>query len=104
MKKRIGSVFANPLYRIIIELIVGCILSLIMNYVIISIGYFHYYQHALTTYTVTLFTLPIYRIAGTGSNVVGTSITQNITMTSILITIFFVIVFEIVYRIIKKRG
>ncbi|GAA2868567.1 LlsX family protein [Lactobacillus intestinalis] len=88
-------------YRIILEIIGGIVLSIVINFVSISIGYtkYFYLDNFKKEYFIKLLGLPIYKIY----NKIGTPILANMIFIGVICSILVVFLMEL-FIARKQRG
>ena len=89
--------------RIFIDAIAGIILSFSLNYILISFGYAHIQSNNLSTYTVRVLNLPIYKIIAHNNKTVGIPYNNNMALVGIVTSMILIIVIETITLIFEKR-
>lgn len=92
----------NKDLRISIEVIIGIVLSFIINFTMISIGYAITNSEKLKEYTINYFGVVIYKIKNYGSE--GTPNSNNMMFIGIVLTIIFVFFVEWIVSKRDKHG
>lgn len=88
--------------RIVVEIIIGIIVSFIFNFLLIGYGYMVSNTHHLSNHTVKFLNMSVYSITNFGKN--GSPNTTNMMFIGIIFSCLFVILGEMLYSlIIKKR-
>ncbi|ARP50574.1 MULTISPECIES: DUF5963 family protein [Caproicibacterium] len=100
MKRQVKN---NLLLRIVLEFVVGIIISMVLCCILIFIGYFHTHSADLTAYTVRFFQFPIYEITTTGGKMTGTALNQNMSVISIIFSVVCIIIFEAIHFVKAKK-
>ncbi len=101
MKRQVKN---NLLLRIVLEFVVGIIISMVLCCILIFIGYFHTHSADLTAYTVRFLEFPIYEITTTDGKMTGTALNQNMSVIGIISSVICIIIFEIIHFVkIKKQ-
>lgn len=93
----------HMLVRVILEFVGGSIISAVLCWILIFIGYYHAHSANLAVYTVRLFQLPIYDIATTGGEMSGTALSQNMSVISMICSVICIIVCETIHFAKKQR-
>lgn len=88
-------------FRMVVELVVGFILSFGFNFIMISIGYATLYSHKLNEYMVNVAGIAIYHITDGGEK--GIAINSGMMLVGIIFVIFFVIIVEFIVAQRQKR-
>jgi hypothetical protein len=88
--------------RIIIEIIIGVILSVALNFIMISTGYATVYSHHLNQHIVSVFGMKIFTITNAGST--GLSNPSGMMIIGIIFTIIFSILIELIVAWRGKRS
>lgn len=89
--------------RIFIEVITGIVLSFGLNYILIYFGYTHIQNHNLSTYTVRILNLPIYKIITHNNKTIGIPYNNNMALVGIATSMILIIVIETITLIFEKR-
>jgi hypothetical protein len=85
--------------RILSIIVVGAIVSFILNFILISIGYFSMGMGEQIIYDVSCFGLPIYQIARSGDSLIGNAIGANMSIIGVIISFAMVTITEIAIAI-----
>ncbi len=89
--------------RIVLGVAAGFIISVMLCFILIFIGYTTVYRGNLSEYHVNIFGLPIYDIAMQGSKAQGTAFSRNMGIANFACIIITVIVVEVTVFIKGKK-
>lgn len=92
--------FKKQEFRIIGEILLGIVISVIFNFLCISFGYYKINADKLDTYSVSPFGLEIFQIKNGGNS--GSPVVTNMMYIGIIFSILMVIVVEVIIGM-KKR-
>lgn len=87
-------------FRIIGEILLGIVISVVFNFIYISFGYYKIHVDKLDTYSVSPFGLEIFQIKNGGNS--GNPVITNLTYIGIIFSILMVIIIEVILSM-KKR-
>lgn len=87
--------------RIIIEVLAGIVISVILNSIMISIGYMFVNSQGLKNYDVSILGMDIFKITNGGAT--GEPITSNMIFIGVACSIILVVIIEIIIEN-KRRS
>lgn len=94
----------NQTARIFLEVFIGIIISFILNFILIKYGYFKMSNSKLTSYTVSLLSIPIYKITRTSLNLNGYPMNSNMVIIGIIFSLICVSLGELFFLRKEKRN
>ncbi|CAM2748854.1 LlsX family protein [Fructilactobacillus fructivorans] len=84
----------KKILRVVTEIIIGFILAMIIDFVMIWVGYYHFYGAHLNHLNVNILGLSTYVIRRTGDAVSGISNNHNMMILSVICSILMVVIGE----------
>lgn len=93
----------KQMFRILLEILVGIILSVIANTIVISIGYNHFYSSGISNYQVKFLGIDVFNIQGINGSVVGTPNTSKMIIMGLVFSLIMVAVAEFTINLKKSK-